>query len=263
MAVNMELETKGVYVNEDEEYRVQLNSKKVVVEQIKRYKEVLKKVLDDQPGIAEEAKQLLLQELLTNFEATVQENVLINGAAWEDAPDDEEEDEASVLDTCLDDQIVETTRKRRRYPKEILPHAVRSLKAQRKLLGMHAEVVKPQKLQKDPAQESLMTSLSAEAPGMFQKASAVMKSIVTLQQRADGLKRVLNLRPSPASLVIHSEVFGSRTAQSDVLPAPPGGAIGSRHPIKCSVEEKEDRNCYISSNETAAACGDAEKRDTH
>lgn len=46
------------------EYRVQVSSKKRVMEQINRYKEVLKKVLDGQTEVSEETKQELLGELL-------------------------------------------------------------------------------------------------------------------------------------------------------------------------------------------------------
>ncbi|XP_071391079.1 kinetochore-associated protein NSL1 homolog, partial [Centroberyx affinis] len=117
-----------------QEFRVQVTAKKAVVEQINKYKEVLKNVVEGQPGVAEETKQLLLQELLANFEAAVKDNVLVNGQPWDEAPDDEAEDGAVALESLLDDSIVETSRRRRRYPKEILPYVVRSLKAQRKLM---------------------------------------------------------------------------------------------------------------------------------
>lgn len=44
------------------------------------------------------------------------------------------EDEAVDLESLLDDTIVETTRRRRTYPRKILPHVVHSLKAERKLM---------------------------------------------------------------------------------------------------------------------------------
>ena len=48
----------------NQEYRVQITSKKQVIEQINKYKEILKRTLDGQPEIAEETKRVLLQELL-------------------------------------------------------------------------------------------------------------------------------------------------------------------------------------------------------
>lgn len=52
-------------------------------------------------------------------------------------------DEAIDLDGLLDDTIVETTWRRRTYPKQILPHVVHSLKAERKLMvGVLAHLAK-------------------------------------------------------------------------------------------------------------------------
>lgn len=53
-----------ICLNKEEEYRVKFTSKKNVVEQIKKYKELLRKVLNGQPQLSEEAKQLLQEELL-------------------------------------------------------------------------------------------------------------------------------------------------------------------------------------------------------
>lgn len=47
-----------------EEYRVQVRSKKQVIEQVNRYKNILKTVLDGQPEVEAETKRVLLQELL-------------------------------------------------------------------------------------------------------------------------------------------------------------------------------------------------------
>ena len=44
------------------------------------------------------------------------------------------EGESADLESLLDDTIVETTRRRRTYPRQILPHVVHSLKAERKLM---------------------------------------------------------------------------------------------------------------------------------
>lgn len=104
---------------------------------------------------------------MQNFEAAVQDNVLVRGQPWEEAPDVEGDywrhklsdhlchwscvfsklcvvfvslrthsavDEAVDLEAALDETIVETTWKRRTYPKRILPHVVHTLKAERKLM---------------------------------------------------------------------------------------------------------------------------------
>lgn len=85
--------------------------------------------------------------------------MLVGGHPWGEAPDVEgesqvqrsnehpsvkcsksplfeppEEHEALDLESLLDDAIVEATRRRRTFPKQILPHVIHSLKAERKLM---------------------------------------------------------------------------------------------------------------------------------
>ncbi|KAL0967452.1 hypothetical protein UPYG_G00252410 [Umbra pygmaea] len=246
------------YCNEETQYRVKVTSKKNVVEQINKYKELLKKVINGQFQLSEEAKQLLQEELLLNFETAVQENVLINDKTWEDAAEEDGkighqstdysvreeevegviEDEVLALDNLLDDNIVETAQKRRKYPKKITPYVVRSLKAERKLMGMYKEVVKPQVVEKDPVQETIMTNLSKSAPFNFNQASSVMKSIHAVQQRAEGLTQVLNTRPTAESMGVLAEVFGSRPNMENRM------ANRSRTTIKRAMEHTELRNIY-------------------
>ncbi|KAG7999484.1 Kinetochore-associated protein NSL1-like protein, partial [Nibea albiflora] len=152
-----------------------------------------------------------------NFEAAVQDNVLVNGQPWEEAPDVEggsvchsrvSEEEAADLESLLDDTVVETTRRRRAYPRRSCPMWCIPLRAERKLLGLYECAVKPQEVAKDPDQESIMKDLSAAAPGMVKQAIQVIKSINTLQKQAEGLCEILDMKPSHATLEIHREVFG-------------------------------------------------------
>lgn len=48
----------------NQEYRVQVRSKKQVIDQMNKYKDILKTALDGQPDVEEETKRVLLQELL-------------------------------------------------------------------------------------------------------------------------------------------------------------------------------------------------------
>ncbi|KAI3363881.1 hypothetical protein L3Q82_001481 [Scortum barcoo] len=255
LAAKMEIENP-VRNEAEQEYRVKVTSKKQVTEQLNKYKEVLKTVLDGQPDGSEETKRVLLQELLANFEAAVQDNVLVNGLPWDEAPDIEE-DEAIDLESLLDDTIVETTRRRRTYPRQILPHVVHSLKAERKLLGLYERRVKPQEVIKDPDQESLMNDLSAAAPGMVKQAIQVIKSINTLQKQAEGLCEVLSMKPSQTTEEIHREVFG--LSRPDAPPPPVNGAArSSRQPIKRAVDEAAAKNCYVPLRKKPAGEGEPE-----
>ncbi|XP_033846973.1 kinetochore-associated protein NSL1 homolog [Periophthalmus magnuspinnatus] len=220
------------------EYRVQVQSKKQVQEQIDRYKELLKTVLDGQTELAADTKRELLGELLANFEAGVQENVLVNGQTWNDAPDDEEEVD---LESQLDDMIVETSSKRRTYPRKILPHVVHALKAERKIMCLYENTIQPQDVFKDPEQESIMNMLSAEAPVLSKQANQVIKAIQTLHKQAEGLCQILNSKPSAASLEIHRDIFGN-CDESDALSSP----FRHQEPIRRLAEETSAANCYIS-----------------
>ncbi|KAL3052111.1 hypothetical protein OYC64_004796 [Pagothenia borchgrevinki] len=219
-----------------EEFRVKVTSKKQVTQQINEYKKILQTALNGQTGVAEETKTSLLHELLANFEAAVQENVLVNGQPWEEAPDVEEE-EPLDLESLLDDTIVETTRRRRVYPKQILPHVIHTLRAERKLMKLYEHAVKPQEPFKDPEQETIMRDLSAAAPVVVTQAIQVIKSIHTLQKQAEGLCEILNTKTSAVTLEIHREVFGVND-QSDA-------ASRSRQPIKRAIEESEAAGCYV------------------
>ncbi|CAJ1077662.1 kinetochore-associated protein NSL1 homolog [Xyrichtys novacula] len=240
---NEELKDKNGQTDETTEYRVRVSSKKTVTEQINKYKEILKTALNGQQNIDEKKKGEIIQDLLSDFEAAVKDNLLVNGKQWEEAPDDEES-EALDLESLLDDTIVETTRRRSTYPRKILPHVLHALKAERKLLGLYEQAVKPQEVLRDPDGESIMKDLTAAAPSAVKQAVQVIKSISTLQKQAEGLCQVLDMKTSHASMQIHSEVFASN-GKSDTVLFPMKGVTGSRQPIKRAVEDAAVANCYV------------------
>ncbi|CAI5684592.1 unnamed protein product [Oreochromis niloticus] len=238
----------------NQEYRVQVTSKKAVSEQVNKYKELLKTALDGQPeDFPEETKRVLLQELLANFEAAVQANVLVNGRPWEEAPDDEAEDEAVDLESLLDDTVVETTRRRRTFPKKILPHVVHALRAERKIMGLYEQAIKPQEMVKDPDQENIMNDLTAAAPGVVKQAIQVIKSINTLQTQVEGLCEILKMKPNQASLEIHREVFGFND-QSEAPFPPAKRAMGNKQPIKRALEEAAAAEGYVPQAKKPECC---------
>ncbi|KAM9354526.1 kinetochore-associated protein NSL1 homolog isoform 2-T2 [Pholidichthys leucotaenia] len=243
---------EGGTINEEkeEEFRVQISSKKEVSETIKRYKDLLKTVLDGQTEINEKTKGVLLQELLENFEAAVQLNVLVNGQTWEEAPD-VKEDEAVDVESLLDETIVETTRRRRVFPKKILPHVVHALKAERKIMGLYEKTVQPQEVLRDPEQgkfllflKSIMKDLSAGAPAMVKQAIQIIKSINTLQKQAKGLCQILNTKPSQESVEIHRAVM-NLDSRLEALPPPVKGATRSREPKKRAAEKAVASGGYV------------------
>ncbi|KAM8831505.1 kinetochore-associated protein NSL1 homolog [Spinachia spinachia] len=239
LAVKMEPVESGLSTEAErkEEYRVRVTSKRHVEGQIDKYKDILRTALDGQPDVSQETKRVLLQELLTNFGGAVQDNVLVKGQPWDEAPDVEAEDEALDLEGLLDDAIVEAARRRRAYPKEILPHVVHSLRAQRSLMGLYEQALRPQEALGDPGQESFMKGLSAEAPVVVKQAIQAIKAITTLQKQAEGLREILDMKPSHGTLEIHREVFGCG-GQSDA-------AAQSGRPTKRAAEEAAAAEGYV------------------
>ncbi|XP_018597953.2 kinetochore-associated protein NSL1 homolog [Scleropages formosus] len=230
MAVNVEVERAGVSNNEEmgeeQDYRVKIKSKAFVREQLHKCNELLRNILDEQSSICDETKRRLLKDVLESFERGVQENVVVNGESWEEAADGEEQDaggfvsapDCKALDDMLDENILETTLKRSRYPKKILPYVVRSLKAQRETMSLYEQAIKPQKTMKDPIQGAIMSDLSESAPRIIRQSASVMKALQSLQQKAEGLRQVMALKPSAESLEVHRDVFG-RPSDTEGRPA--------------------------------------------
>ncbi|XP_024147093.1 kinetochore-associated protein NSL1 homolog isoform X1 [Oryzias melastigma] len=226
------------------ETRVSVRSKGRVLDLIDRGKQLLSSALDGQASVDEETREALVRELLADFEAAVQGNVSVDGLQWEEAP----EDQAMDVESLLDETIVETARRRRTFPLKILPHAVQSLKAERKIMGLYERVFQPQDLIKDLEAEDLMKDLSAAVPGLVREAIQVIKSITTLHVQVEDLSEILNMKPTQASLDIHREVFG--------LPQPTDPACTrSKKPIKRAIEEAAAKQGYSPLNKKAV-CSD-------
>ncbi|XP_060763632.1 kinetochore-associated protein NSL1 homolog isoform X2 [Neoarius graeffei] len=119
-----------------QDFRVNVKSKRMVTHQLTKYKSLLIKLLERQPELNESDVEKMLQEMLLNFEVAVQENISVGGFSWDEAAAEEncEDYECSIMDDLLDEKIVQTSWKRSVYPKKILPYFVRSLKAERKLM---------------------------------------------------------------------------------------------------------------------------------
>lgn len=67
---------------------------------------------------------------------------------------------------------------------------------------------------------------------------SAVKSLQAVHQRANGLRQVLNMRPTAKSLEVFGEVFSSRPNREDKT------ASRTRPPIKRAIEQAELRNNY-------------------
>uniref|UniRef100_A0A3Q2QKU6 NSL1 component of MIS12 kinetochore complex n=1 Tax=Fundulus heteroclitus TaxID=8078 RepID=A0A3Q2QKU6_FUNHE len=194
-----------------QDLKVRLTSKRRAAELLKSGSELLRSALDGQPELPEETRRDFLQQLLANFQAAVRLNVLVDGQPWDEAPDLQDE-EILDLESLLDDAILETSSRRHSYPKHIRPHVVNALKAQRKVLGLYETSVQPERLQRDPDQEKIMTDLSAAAPGMAQQTVQVLKvrpaePVLILQNRSSSCRT--GPRPAEPVLVLQNRADAS------------------------------------------------------
>uniref|UniRef100_A0A3B3CVA4 NSL1 component of MIS12 kinetochore complex n=1 Tax=Oryzias melastigma TaxID=30732 RepID=A0A3B3CVA4_ORYME len=213
------------------ETRVSVRSKGRVLDLIDRGKQLLSSALDGQASVDEETREALVRELLADFEAAVQGNVSVDGLQWEEAP----EDQAMDVESLLDETIVETARRRRTFPLKILPHAVQSLKAERKIMVGH-----PLSFLK-----YLHLNIFFHDCWFF---FLFLQSITTLHVQVEDLSEILNMKPTQASLDIHREVFG--------LPQPTDPACTrSKKPIKRAIEEAAAKQGYSPLNKKAV-CSD-------
>eukprot|EP00075_Anas_platyrhynchos_P020252 XP_027309505.1 kinetochore-associated protein NSL1 homolog [Anas platyrhynchos] len=100
-----------------------------------------------QPGGPAEDDVLWPLNLLQNFEAAVRENVTINGQPWGDASASSEPcgSYIKILEDQFDELIVETSTKRKQWPKKILVHVIQSMKAEQEMLKLYQPVVTPKR----------------------------------------------------------------------------------------------------------------------
>ncbi|XP_026773299.3 kinetochore-associated protein NSL1 homolog [Pangasianodon hypophthalmus] len=224
--------------------RVNVKSKRIVAYQLAKYKSLLLKLLERQPEVNQSDVDKMLQETLQTFELAVQENITVGGLSWDEAAEENGEDyECGAVDDLLDEKIVQTSWKRSVYPKKILPYFVRSLKAERKLMGLFESAVKPQEVKRDPVQDSIMSDVSAAAPEMFRQASAVVKALKDVKQKAEGLHQVLNTQPSAETLEAYRDVFTSADGKRSEVRR--SSEPAHRHTIKRAVSETEYSMQYV------------------
>ncbi|XP_012682799.1 kinetochore-associated protein NSL1 homolog isoform X2 [Clupea harengus] len=183
--------------------RITFNSRMTVC-QLRKYGEVFNNLLAGQNQITEDTKKNLMEELISTFETTVQENIVLDGQLCEETQD--EKGERTTIDDLLDEKIVETSKKRSCYPKRISHFVVRSLKAERKLMEMYGHVNDTEEMEQEAFQDCIMKNVSEAAPGRFKQVTAAMKEVYI---RAEGLHQVLSANPSAQSLEIDRELFGS------------------------------------------------------
>ncbi|XP_052593967.1 kinetochore-associated protein NSL1 homolog isoform X3 [Peromyscus californicus insignis] len=131
-----------------EDFRVRCTLKRAVVEVMELCGRFVQEL---GAALPEDVRELALRDAQWTFESAVQENVSINGQAWQEAADHCLMDsDIKVLEDEFDELIVDVATKRRQYPRRILESVIKTLKAQHEILKQYRPVVPPLDLKCDP-----------------------------------------------------------------------------------------------------------------
>nr|XP_015090234.1 kinetochore-associated protein NSL1 homolog isoform X1 [Vicugna pacos] len=133
------------------DFRVRCTSKRAVTEMLELCSRFVQKLGDALP---EEIREPVLRDAQWTFESAVQENVSINGQAWQEASDSCFMDsDIKVLEDQFDEIIVDIATKRKQYPRKILESVIKTIKAKQEILKQYHPVVHPLDLKYDPDPE--------------------------------------------------------------------------------------------------------------
>ncbi|XP_010137974.1 PREDICTED: kinetochore-associated protein NSL1 homolog, partial [Buceros rhinoceros silvestris] len=153
-----------------------------------------------------------------NFEAAVRENVTINGQPWEETADDSKLEGVSnikILEDQFDELIVETTTKRKQWPKKILRHAIQTMKAEQEMLKLYQPFVTPGEIRSQPSQDAYIADLKQVTEMASKQISGAMKSLPALIERAEGFSQVLTWQPTVELCKLRQEVFAGCKAKEE------------------------------------------------
>ncbi|XP_021566546.1 kinetochore-associated protein NSL1 homolog isoform X2 [Carlito syrichta] len=158
-----------------EDFRVRCTSKRAVTEMLQLCSCFVQKLGDALP---EEIREPALRDAQWIFESAVQENVSINGQAWQDTSDDCLMDsDIKELEDQFDEIIVDIATKRKQYPRKILECVIKIIKAKQEIL-----------------------------------------SLPTLIEQGDGFSQVLKMQPVIQLQRVHQEVFSGCHRKPDAKP---------------------------------------------
>lgn len=199
-----------------EDFRVRCTSKQAVTELVEECGRFVRQLGDALP---EEIREPALRDAQWTFESAMQENVSINGQAWQEASDDCFRDsDIKELEDQFDEVIVDLATKRKQYPRKILECVIKIIKAKQEILKEYHPVVHPLDLKYDPDPASRVETLKCRGETIAKEISEAMKSLPALIEQGNGFSQVLKMQPIIQLQRIHQEVFSSCNRKPDVKP---------------------------------------------
>uniref|UniRef100_A0A8D0XE90 Basic leucine zipper ATF-like transcription factor 3 n=1 Tax=Sus scrofa TaxID=9823 RepID=A0A8D0XE90_PIG len=212
------------------DFRVRCTSKRAVMEMLELCGSFVQKLGDALP---EEIREPVLRDAQWTFESAVQENVSINGQAWQEASDSCFMDsDIKVLEDQFDEIIVDVATKRKQYPRKILECVIKIIKAKQEVLKQYHPVVHPLGLKYDPDPAPRMENLKCRGEAIAEGISEAMKpqinveyycclffkSLPALIEQGDGFSQVLKMQPIIQLQRVHQEVFSGCCRKPNVKP---------------------------------------------
>ncbi|XP_025733325.1 kinetochore-associated protein NSL1 homolog isoform X2 [Callorhinus ursinus] len=155
-----------------EDFRVRCTSKRALTEMLELCGRFVEKLGDALP---EEIRKPALRDVQWTFESAVQENVSINGQAWQEASDSFMDSDIKVLEDQFDEIIVDIATKRKQYPRKILECVIKTIKAKQEILKQYYPVVHPLDLKYDPDPASRVENLKCRGETIAKEISEAMK----------------------------------------------------------------------------------------
>ncbi|XP_032881208.1 kinetochore-associated protein NSL1 homolog [Amblyraja radiata] len=149
------------------------------------------------------------------FKTAVQENILINGMLWHEVSEEDElryGNDIKNLDDDLGECIKETSSKRKQFPRKIVGHLAKTMKAERELLKLYQVPANPQmKLEIYPEQVSKEMEVMKITSTISQDTSNAMKDLPAFMEKAEGVLQTLSFVPVMKQSQTNKAVFSTHT----------------------------------------------------
>ncbi|NWH67682.1 NSL1 protein, partial [Geococcyx californianus] len=120
-----------------------------------------------------------------------------------------------ILEDQFDELIVEMTTKRKQWPKKILMHAIKTMKAEQEMLKLYQPVVTPEEIRSQSSQDAYMADLKRATEMTSKQISGAMKSLPALIEKAEGFSQALTWQPTLELCKLRQEVFAGCKAKEE------------------------------------------------
>ncbi|XP_032820147.1 kinetochore-associated protein NSL1 homolog isoform X2 [Petromyzon marinus] len=193
-------------------------------------------------SLSDERRAIASELIVATIVRGLQENVTINGKLWHEIPEVEDplqDMDMASLDKTRNNYITTVAGKRRRYPKRILNHFVRELKAERECLKLYHPYL-PKSLKKEcNTDDAKHKELSERVTCLATETSAVMKLLPSMLTKVDNLCKAVEstngMATGGTNAIVHSpsvEVTPVGEAHAGLqLPGTPLKVSAERHSL--------------------------------